>query len=61
MKKIEVLEQQYKELREAIDKANNHNETELNFLLEGYKDLCMEIMEELVINNSDVLKRLKEI
>ena len=62
MERIEILEQQYEKLRKMIDKEKdkeNINETELNFLLESYKKLCMEILEELMINNVDVLKRLK--
>ena len=63
MKQLEILEQQYKKLRKMIDKERdkkNINEIKLNFLLEEYKILCMDIAEELMINNADVLKRLKE-
>lgn len=62
-------EEKYWELREAVDRAwdaycaNPHLVTNLEHrkALETFQDFCVEMLDKLMEENSNVLKRLKEI
>lgn len=62
------MEDKYWELREAVDRAwdNYMREPDAYFKLEydtayqKYTKFCSEVLEKLMEENSDVLKRLKE-
>lgn len=62
------MEEKYWELREAIDRtldAFHRNRTEENRIahlqaIDTYEAFCIDTLEKLMEENSDVLKRLKE-
>lgn len=62
------MEEKYWELREAVDRAYDnccaHNTTE-NYIIyfsakRIYENFCVDVLEKLMEENFDVLKRLKE-
>jgi hypothetical protein len=54
------LEERYWELREAMDRADDEHDYEAyNEANEEYICLCLDILEEIMEEHSDVLKRLK--
>lgn len=61
------MEEKYWELREAVDRAwdeynkNPNISTNLGYdiALNEYTDFCVEVLEKLMEENSDVLARLK--
>lgn len=54
------LEERYWELREAMDRADDAQDYEAyNEANEEYICLCLDILEEIMEEHSDVLKRLK--
>lgn len=63
------MEERYWELREAVDRAwdeynkNPNISTNLNYdiALHEYTDFCVEILEKLMEENSEVLTNLKNI
>jgi hypothetical protein len=62
------MEEKYWELREAVDRAYDnccaHNTAENHIIYiaakQTYVNFCVEVLEKLMEENSDVLKRLKE-
>lgn len=55
-------EKRYWELREAMDRAEDiHDYEAYNEANEEYICLCLDILEEIMEEHSDVLKRLKNI
>lgn len=62
------MEEKYWELREAVDRAWDRHckaPTEITLLRYGtayqrYMEFCSEVLEKLMEENSDILKRLKE-
>ena len=62
------MEEKYWELREAVDRAwdeynrNPNVTTNINYdiAVNELRDFCEEVLERLMEENSDVLKRLKD-
>lgn len=62
------MEEKYWELREAVDRAfdnymrepNAYFKFEYDAAYQRYVEFCTEVLEELMDENPDVLKRLKE-
>lgn len=54
------LEERYWELREAMDRADDMGDyIAYNEALDKFTCLCFDILEEIMEEHSDVLKRLK--
>lgn len=64
-----TYEERYYELREAVDRAwDEYNRepnitTNINYdvAVNEFRDFCVEILEKLIEENSDVLERLKNV
>lgn len=56
------IEKRYWELREAMDRAKDKGDCKAyNKALDEFTCLCFNILEEIMEEHSDVLKRLKNI
>jgi hypothetical protein len=56
------LEERYWELREAMDRAKDKDDCKAyNEALDEFTCLCFNVLEEIMEEHSDVLKRLKNI